>query len=247
MFLFRIPTCSDVRRPKHSEHSDEHSDVACPTIMKGDIFHILNRGVEKRKIFLDKDDYLRFVYNLYDFNNVDNVVESFYRRRLLSDVARRKKRSKKSKKELVDMLCWCLMPNHIHTFVLEKVNGGAGIFSKKIIGGYTKYFNSDNKRSGVLFQGRSKIIPIQRNEHFLYIPYYIFSNPIKLIEPRWKEKGIKDLKRVIDFLENYKWSSYLDIIGENNFPSIINKKLFFEIFDTNERQFKKDFIEWLTG
>jgi len=210
--------------------------------MKGDIFHILNRGVEKRKIFLGEENYLRFVYNLYDFNNTENVTESFYYRRV-SDV----RRPRIVKRELVNVICWCLMPNHPHILVLEKINGGAGIFSKKIIGGYTKYFNGINERSGVLFQGRSKIIPIKKDEHFLHIPYYIFSNPIKLIEPHWKEKGIKDLKRVIDFLDNYKWSSLPDIIGRDNFPFVINKKLFFEIFDTNEKQFKKDFIEWLTA
>jgi len=49
--------------------------------MEGDIFHILNRGVEKRKIFLRQKDYLRFVHNLYDFNNADNVFLSYYNRR----------------------------------------------------------------------------------------------------------------------------------------------------------------------
>ncbi len=159
----------------------------------------------------------------------------------------RRPKKKNVKRELVDALCWCLMSNHPHILVSEKMEGGAGIFSKKIIGGYTKYFNKKNERSGVLFQGRSKIIPVTKDEHFLYLPYYIFSNPIKLIEPQWKDKGIKNLKKVIKFLDNYKWSSYIDIIGENNFPSIINKKLFFEIFDTNEKQFKKEFIEWLKG
>lgn len=210
--------------------------------MKGDVFHILNRGVDKRKIFSDKDDYLRFVYNLYDFNDIDNVVESFHYRRV-SDM----RRPKRPKEELVDVLCWCLMPNHLHIFVSEKVNGGAGIFSKKLIGGYTKYFNRNNERDGVLFQGRTKIIPIKQDKHFLYIPCYIFSNPIKLIESRWKDKEIKDIGKVIKFLEGYQWSSYLDVIGKNNFPFIINKKLFFEIFDSNEKRFKKDFIEWLDG
>ncbi|MBU3942515.1 hypothetical protein KKA24_00865, partial [Patescibacteria group bacterium] len=92
--------------------------------MKGDIIHLLNRGVEKRKIFLTEEDYLRFVNNLYDFNDINNVVSAYpWRRKLLMD--------KKSKEELVDILCWCLMPNHPHILSQEKIDGGISIFSKK--------------------------------------------------------------------------------------------------------------------
>ncbi len=206
--------------------------------MKGDILHILNRGVEKRKIFFTEKDYWRFIYNLCDFNDKNPVLYSYNDRRQYLSAMRKPK--------IVDIPCLCLMPNHYHILVQERIDDGASIFSKKLTSGYTQYFNLKNNRSGVLFQGRSKIILIKRDKHFIHIPYYIFSNPIKLIEPQWKERGIKNLKKVIEFLENYKWSSYSNVIGgKENFPFIINKKLFFEIFDTNEKQFKKDFIEWL--
>lgn len=206
--------------------------------MKGDILHLLNRGVEKRKIFLTNEDYLRFTYGLYDFNDVNNVISAYrYRRKLLIN--------RKAKEELVNIFCWCLMPNHPHILSQEKINGGISVFSKKITGGYTRYFNDKNKRSGVLFQGRSKIIKITKDSHFDYLPFYIMSNPIKLIEPEWKEKGIQDFVKVINFLENYRYSSFLDLIGKENFPLLINKALFYEIFNTNEEKFKRDFIDWL--
>lgn len=206
--------------------------------MKGDIIHLLNRGVEKRKVFISEEDYLRFINNLYDFNNIDNVTLPYqWRRKLLVD--------EKIRKELVDVLCWCLMPNHPHILSQEKADSGTSIFSKKIFGGYTKYFNDDNKRSGVLFQGKSKIIKVTNDVHFDFLPFYIMSNPVKLIEPRWKEEGIKDFNKAINFLENYKYSSYQDLIGKDNFPHLINKKLFYELFNTNENKFKKEFIEWL--
>lgn len=209
--------------------------------MKGDIFHILNRGVEKKKIFLGNNDYSRFAHNLYDFNDRNLSLFSYFARRKFS--AMRKPKIENDK--LVDVICWCLMPNHYHILVQEKIDGGSSMFSKKLSSGYTQHFNLKNKRVGVLFQGRSKIILIKRDEHFLHLPYYIFSNPIKFTESYWKERGIKNLEKVIKFLENYRWSSYSDIIGKENFPLIINKKLFFEIFDTNEKRFKKDFGEWL--
>jgi len=206
----------------------------------------LTRGVEKRKIFLDKKDYLRFVHNLYDFNNI-NYAPPYYKRRKL---AMRKPtqpvlRKNKEKKEIVEVLCWALMPNHPHIFLQEKIDGGASVFSKKITSGHTQYFNIRNKRIGVLFQGRSKIILVKHDAHFLHLPFYILSNPLDLFQPDWREKGIKNLKKAFEFLENYQWSALLDLIGKENFPEVINKNLFYELFDTNEKQFKKDFIEWL--
>lgn len=216
--------------------------------MKGDFFHLVNRGVEKRKIFLNNKDYLRFVFNLYDFNDVNNITAPFfYRRKAFSEVRPRKngRREIQVKEELVDILCWCLIPNHPHVFVQERIDEGVSVFSKKIIGGYTMYFNEANKREGVLFQGRTNIIKITREPHLIHLPFYIMANPIDLIEPNWREKGIRNFNKTIDFLENYKYSSFQDLIGKDNFPFVINKKLFYKLFDTNDKKFKKDFMKWL--
>lgn len=193
--------------------------------MKGDIYHILNRGVEKRKIFLDNEDHYRFLHNLEDFNDKNLTILPYSRRRLAM--------RKPKKKKLVNILCWCLMPNHYHILVREIIDGGVSIFSKKLTSGYTQYFNLKNDRSGVLFQGRSKIIPLKKDEHFIHIPYYILANPVRIVEPAWKEKGIKNIKKVISFIDEYKWSGVMD------------KNLFHEVFDMTEKEFKKNFIEWL--
>ena len=206
--------------------------------MKCDFYHILNRGVEKRKIFLTGENYLHFINNLLGLNNQQIVLPYFHR-------TRNSYRNRIPVLQLVDILCWCFMPNHHHIFVQEKIDGSSSLFSKKLTSAYTHYFNLKNDRNGVLFQGKSKIILIKRNTHFIYIPYYIFSNPIKLIEPGWEKNGIRNFKKVIEFLENYKYSALPDLIGKNNFPEIINKELFYNIYDTNEKQLKKDFIEWL--
>ena len=70
------------------------------------------------------------------------------------------------------------------------------------------------------------------------------ANPISLIEPGWKEKGIKNFKEAIKFLEEYKWSSYEDYIGIKNFPSVTSRKLFLEFFNNSE-EYKKATEEWL--
>lgn len=214
--------------------------------MEDYFYHVLNRGVEKRKIFLNNEYYIRFIDNISDFNNKNRVFESYNNRRKKLFSAMRKPKTKTEEEDfLVNLICWCLMPNHFHFLVKEKIDKGASIFSKKITSGYTQYFNLKNDRSGVLFQGRSKIIPLEKNEHFLWLPFYIMSNPIKLIEPEWKEEGIKDIKKAVEFLDNYKYSSFRDLIGKFNFPNAQNKNFFYEIYETNEKKFKKDFIEWL--
>jgi len=203
-------------------------------------YHILNRGVDKKKIFQDLNDYIYFMDNLFGLNNKNIALPYSYRKS-------KNHRNRIPMIKIVDIVCWCLMPNHFHSLVKEKINKGAGLFSKKITSSHTHYFNLKNDRNGVLFQGRSKILPVERDEYFLWLPFYIMSNPLKLVEPQWKEKGIKNLKKALEFLENYKYSSFPNLIGKNSFSEIINKNLFYKIYDTNEKKFKKDFIEFVSS
>lgn len=206
--------------------------------MEGDIFHIINRGVEKRKIFLNEEDYLRFAHNFKDFNSVEPVTGPYHDRRAYLAM-------RKPGKPLVNILCWCLMPNHYHILVQEEVSGGASIFSKKISSGYTQYFNLKNKRSGILFQGRSKIILAQQDAHFYHLPYYILANPIKLIEPKWQDDGIKNKDKVVKFLENYRWSSYSEFVKKNNSLHVTEQNKFSQLFDIQSKELIDDFTTWL--
>ncbi len=204
--------------------------------MKGDIFHILNRGIEKGAIFHETDDYKRFLLGLYKFNNQGSALNLSNKDWFVNYPAQNK---------IVEILAWSLLPNHYHLLLQEKIDGGAIDFTKRIGNGYTKYFNIKNNRSGYLFQNSAKIIRVEKNEHFLYLPFYIDANPIDLIEPGWENKGIKNKEKVISFLKKYQWSSYQDHTGVLNFPQILNKKLFYELFDTNPKNYQKDFLGWL--
>lgn len=147
--------------------------------------------------------------------------------------------------KIVEILAWSLLPNHYHLLLQEKIDGGAIDFTKRIGNGYTKYFNIKNNRSGYLFQNSAKIIRVEKNEHFLYLPFYIDANPINLIEPDWENKGIKNKEKVIAFLKKYQWSSYQDHISDLNFSQITNRELFYDLFDNNSKDYKRDFLEWL--
>jgi len=212
--------------------------------MKGDAYHIINRGVEKRKIFLDKEDFFRFRDNLYDFNTTALSPMSHSDRQKFNSAIR----NRKPGDELVEILCVCLMPNHFHILVSEKIDGGAGLFLKKVLSGYTQFFNLKYKRKGVLFQGKTKKILVKKEGHFMLLPYYILSNPINLIEPKWKKQGLKNKKGVLMFLDEYKWSSFRDLSSceAGIFSKIVNKELFFNLFGFNKQEkFLNFFVEWL--
>jgi putative transposase len=209
------------------------------TFENNGIYHIYNRGVEKRQIFLDNEDRFRFLHDLYEFNDKE-TAENIYYRKIYEIVSRRKV----DKKPLVGIHAFCLMPNHFHLIVNQKDNNGISNFMRKLGIGYSMYFNKKYERVGTLFQGRFKAILVNKNEYISYLHYYIHLNPLELIEPDWKEGKIKDLNKAIEFLESYRWSSYMDYIGKKNFPSLINKE-FLSGFAGEPENYRKDMIEWL--
>jgi len=200
-------------------------------ISTGEYYHVYNRGVEKRDIFIDHVDYRRFILLLNLFNeeksvNVRDIKEKCYPRRPTLWMA-------KSRESLTDIGAYCLMPNHFHFLIKETKEGGIRDFMHKLTTGYTMYFNKRYKRVGPLFQGTFKSEHANTDEYLKYLYSYIHLNPVKLIQPDWKEKGIGDLEKAKKFLRDYEYSSYLDYHDPKIFSSeVINKKSFPEYFSS---------------
>jgi len=142
----------------------------------GEYYHIYNRGTEKRDIFLDKADYLRFIVLLYISNNIEAVHISNLREqgKFLRDIINLER-----KETLVDIGTYCLMPNHFHLLIKEKRAGGISEFMKKISTGYSMYFNKRYERTGRLFEGTFKSVHADSDEYLKYLFAYIHLNPIK--------------------------------------------------------------------
>lgn len=195
-----------------------------------ELWHVLNRGVDGRSLFVEERDYLRFIHDLYEFNDFapanPNIGYHFKSMDIVSPYI-----EKCSRERLVEIHGWCLMKNHYHLLISERVENGMSLFLRKLNVGYAKSFNEKYERVGTLFQGRTKKILVEREAHFNYILHYIHLNPLDYLSgaKEWRERshaGIRSVTEALNHLEQYRWSSYLDYAGKKNFPSILTTSIF---------------------
>ncbi|MDP2788915.1 MAG: transposase [bacterium] len=204
----------------------------------GEFYHIYNRGNSKQKIFQDQKDYERFLSLLFLANGINNFnYFNLTRDRTLYDFDRGE--------NLVAIASYCLMPNHFHILITQTDKGSISKFMQKLTTAYVMYYNEKYKRSGSLFEGKFKSEHVDNDNHLKYLFSYIHLNPVKLLESKWKELGIKNKLKVLGFLKKYKFSSFKDYLGEKREESIIlNKKPFPDYFPTS-KIFLSEILEWI--
>ncbi|MCK4520854.1 transposase [Candidatus Parcubacteria bacterium] len=215
-------------------------------LANNEIYHIIIRGVNDSEIFKDINDYYRAIFSIYEFNTINSVdIRQKREQRALTKKNINQGRAFVDNRDLlVEILCFCFMPNHVHLLLKQIKDDGITKFMRKLGSGYASYFNKKYSRKGYLFQGRFFPVHIKTDEQLQVIFAYIHVNSISLIEPKWKEIGIQDIEKVISFLEDYKWSSYPDYIGKKNFPSVTHRNFMLEMM--NKEKGCKDFIEnWI--
>ena len=211
-----------------------------------EIYHIVIKGIDNNLIFKNINDYYRGIFSIYEFNTTKPVTIQ-KRREIRVAIKNKIRRGRAStdfideRDKLVEILAFCFMPNHIHLLVRQLKDGGITKFMSKIGTGYGGYFNRKYDRKGYVFQNRFSAIHIKNEEQLKTVFVYIHTNPISLIEPKWKEIGIKNPEKAIKFVENYKWSSYSDYIDKKNFPSATKREFLLKIM--GGEQGCKDFIE----
>jgi len=201
-------------------------------LVNDEIYHIVLRAVGDSVVFVDENDYYRGIFSIYEFNN-NSLVDIWLRRQ------KRKKEKLLEKSEgqtlqsperdlLVEILAFSFMPNHIHLLVRQLKDNGISQFMQKLGTGYAVYFNKKYLRKGHLFN-RFKAFHVNSDEQLKNVFAYIHSNRISIIEPGWKENGLRDSKKVANFLENDKWHSYPDYLGKKNFNSVTTRKFILDL------------------
>lgn len=208
-------------------------------ISEGEYYHLYNRGVEKRNIFLTQEDRKRFKRLLYIANGTESFVYRDIEKEELKDIDRGE--------PLVAIAAWVLMPNHFHILVKEITEGGIEMFMRKLCTGYSSYFNKRHDRVGPLFQGRYKSQHVTEDTHLKYLFAYIHLNPLKLVEPAWKEQRSSNVVKSKKFISTYEHSSYLSYTDPSREESILLTKSEFPEYFLEKKDFEAfhaDFISF---
>lgn len=155
------------------------------TFTENSYYHVYNRGVEKRRIFEDREDYQTFLKYLEIYLTPTNILTAqkppprfnLLNRNLAGEVK---------------LITYCLMPNHYHLILKQTTRDGITKLMRQIQTAYSMYFNKRNSRVGPLFQGIYKAAPILGDEYLVHLSRYIHRNPL--------ERGAN--------LRDFQWSSY---------------------------------------
>jgi len=188
------------------------------------IYHVFNRGVAKLPIFTDRRNYNRFLETIY-YYQFQGPKPQF------SQLNRFKDFNFEKNKKIVEILCYCLMPNHYHFLLKQLQENGVSEFINKISNSYTKYFNIKHNRVGPLLQGQFKAVRIEYDEQLIHVSRYIHLNPIASFI-------VKDLKE-------YHWSSYPAYIGLQT-DKLCANEFILAMFKTKQKyeQFVLDHVEY---
>lgn len=200
------------------------------TYIENGCYHVYNRGVEKRRIFEEAEDYKKFLEYLKIY---------------LSPIEDLRKENPLLKTNLIngnlseeiEVLAYCLMPNHFHILIKQKTKNAITKLMRQLTTAYSMYFNKKYERVGPLFQGIFKACLVDKNEVLLHLSKYIHQNP--------QERGIS--------LGDFPWSSYPAYLGSNshqwlkpqeilNYLSTSNPDLPYKVF-VEETKFPQGLIE----
>ncbi|MDO8471353.1 MAG: transposase [bacterium] len=134
------------------------------------------------------------------------------------------------KKRTVELVAFCIMPNHFHLIVKELEEGGIATYMQRVLTAYSKYYNTKYEKSGHVFQGPYQAVHVGDNRQLLHLSAYIHRNPREI--SKWFNKE-----------DQYQWSSYRDYIGENRWGDLLlidivlgqfkNKKKYHEFVKTS--------------
>jgi putative transposase len=154
-------------------------------------YHVYNRGNRKQAIFLQERDYQRFLAKIREYKELFGI----------------------------NILSYCLMPNHFHFLVQQTSDTPITMFMLRLGTSYSKYFNLKYTQVGSLFQGRFQAKLIESDEYLLHLSRYIHRNPVNLLGENQK-------------LSSYIWSSYGSYLGESVDP-IANSLPVLSYFSSN--------------
>lgn len=180
-------------------------------------YHIYNRGVEKRITFQDDSDYKVFLSLLKIYlepkkEDTSSETTVFSPKRPLNNFNGE-----------IQLIAFCLMPNHFHLLVRQKSPKSIEVFMRSLSTKYSMYFNRKYERVGPLFQGAYKAVLIENDSQLLHLTRYIHLNPYKKESPLPESFQLKNA-----------YSSYGDYLGEKS-TKWVDKEEILSFFKTSQK------------
>ena len=167
-------------------------------------YHVFNRGTDKRKIFFNYGDIKYFVDSVF----ISNKSKPIKDKNSGKNIRKKIKKGAIQEKKLVSIITYCLLPNHYHLILREKVEGGISRFMQKLGTSYTMYFNAKYERTGVLFQGKFKATHLDKGSSLEFTSAYVNLN--------YKHHNINPEKKIVK-------SSLFEYLGTEKGEWICNK------------------------
>lgn len=170
----------------------------------GQYYHVFNRTNDRKLVFVTKRLCQRMLVALdyYRYKNPPMRLSYFLslppdrRENIFSNLG-------KENREIVDVICFCLMPNHFHLLLRQNEDNGISTYLAQLENSITRYFNTTQKRIGHLFEGQFKAVRIETDEQLLHINRYIHINPTTSY-----------VVKTFDELLKYEWSSLPQYLGK---------------------------------
>jgi len=194
-------------------------------LAQGEYYHIYNRGVNKQNIFDSDRDRIRFLFNILQFQysstsyNIERQVDSYVKHRMFN--------IRRNGERKVELVSFCLMPNHFHMLVFEKKAGGISKYMQRTLNSYTKFINTKYHKSGHLFEGPYKSVHVKDNRQLLHLSAYIHRNPVEISD--WSKR-----------IDKYPWSSLQDYLNINRWGEDLKAQIVLDQFPSKDYE---EFIE----
>lgn len=196
------------------------------------IYHVFNRGVERRNVFTSKRDYKRAIETIkyYQLKLPPYKLSKF----LIQNQQTLEELRAQNTDFCVEIIAYCLMPNHFHLVLKQLTDKGISKFISNFTNSYTRYFNTKNVRNGHLFQGAFKAVRVESDEQLVHLSRYVHINPV-----------ISYLIKVND-LVSYEYSSLSEYLGLNN-QGFCNTELVMNSFSEPKdyRKYLEDQISYI--
>ncbi|MBU2592366.1 transposase [Patescibacteria group bacterium] len=199
-----------------------------PSLETGQTYHVFNKAISLQPVFISQVDYQRAKSCLLYYRGSDLPTKYSYfigysRERQLEVLEKIKTKGG----FIVQVLAYCLMPNHFHLLLRQSLENGISKYVSDFTNSYTRYFNTKRKREGPLFKGRFKAVAVETEEELLHVSRYIHLNPYS-----------SHLVRDFEELASYPNSSFPEYMGKDNLGAFCDKDVVLSCFK-NKNQYKE--------